>query len=67
MADDLVFLDKSIFNKKSRWRHYAYALVSYKSRYMQDIKRSNTYAILPTYTVKHGFLPYTRIKKGYYN
>jgi transposase len=66
-ADDLVFLDESIFNEKTGWRHYAYAPVGHEARYMQDIKRGDTYAILPAYTVKYGYLPCTGIKKGYFN
>jgi hypothetical protein len=26
-ADDLVFIDKSIFNKKTSWHQHAYALI----------------------------------------
>jgi hypothetical protein len=66
-AEDLVFLDESIFNEKTGWRHYAYALIGYEARYTQEIKRGDTYAILPAYTVNYGYLPCTSIKKGYYN
>jgi hypothetical protein len=65
-ANDLVFLDESIFNEKTGWRHYAYAPVGHEARYMQDINRGDTYAILPAYTVAHGYLPCTGIKKGYF-
>jgi len=32
-AEDLVFLDESIFNKKTSWRHQAYAPIGHKARY----------------------------------
>ncbi|KAF2003474.1 hypothetical protein P154DRAFT_590681 [Amniculicola lignicola CBS 123094] len=35
-ADDLVFLDESIFNEKTGWWHYAYAPVGHGSRYFQS-------------------------------
>jgi transposase len=66
-AEDLVFLDESIFNEKTGWRHHAYAPIGHEARYTQEIKRGDTYAILPAYTVNHGYLPCTGIKKGYYN
>ena len=65
-ADDLVFLDESIFNEKCGWRHKAYAPIGDKSRYTQDIRRGNTYAILPAYTI-NGYLPCTGVKRGYFS
>jgi len=41
-ADDLVFLDESIFNEKTGWRHHAYAPISHKARWAQDIRRGDT-------------------------
>lgn len=65
-ADDLVFIDEAIFNEKSGWRHHAYAPVGHIARYTQNIRRGDTFAILPAYTI-HGYLPCTGIKRGYYN
>jgi transposase len=65
-ADDLVFLDESIFNEKTGWRHHAYAPVGHEARYAQDLKRGDTWAILPAYTHR-GYLPCTGIKEGYYS
>ena len=65
-AEQLVFLDESIFNEKTGWRHHAYAPVGHPARYTQDIARGDTYAILPAYTV-NGYLPCTGIKQGYFN
>ncbi|KAF1968850.1 hypothetical protein BU23DRAFT_478988, partial [Bimuria novae-zelandiae CBS 107.79] len=65
--EDLCFINKIIFNKKSSWRHKAYAPVRANCWYSQDIWRGDTWAILPAYTTQHGYLPYTSIKDGYYN
>ena len=65
-AQDVVFLDESIFNEKTGWRHHAYAPVGHPARYTQDIRRGKTWAILPAYTVD-GYLPCTAIKEGYFN
>lgn len=65
-AEDLVFLDESIFSEKTGWRHHAYAPIGHPARYTQDIRRGKTWAILPAYTI-HGYLPCTGIKEGYYS
>jgi hypothetical protein len=36
-ADDLVFLDESIFYEKTDWRFQAYALISDEARYEADV------------------------------
>ncbi|KAF1977289.1 hypothetical protein BU23DRAFT_453426, partial [Bimuria novae-zelandiae CBS 107.79] len=64
--EDLVFLNKSIFNEKTGWRHKAYRPVGSTSRYTQDITRGKTWAILLAYTI-NSYLPCTGIKEGYYN
>ncbi|KAF1942389.1 hypothetical protein EJ02DRAFT_303682, partial [Clathrospora elynae] len=64
MQEDMVFLDESIFNEKTSWRHKAYGLVGNVSCYMQDISRGLTQAILLAYTAKYGYLPCTGIKQG---
>lgn len=65
-AEDVVFLDESIFNEKTGWRHHAYAPVGHVARYMADIRRGKTWAILPAYTV-NGYLPCTAVKEGYFS
>jgi transposase len=64
--DDLIFLDESIFNEKTGWRHHAYGPIGSVGRYTQDISRGKTWAILPAYTMD-GYLPCTGIKQGYYS
>ena len=65
-ANDLVFLDESIFKEKTGWRHHVYAPVGDAARYTQDISRGDTWAILPAYTI-NGYLPCTQIRQGYFN
>ncbi|KAF2177744.1 hypothetical protein K469DRAFT_602077, partial [Zopfia rhizophila CBS 207.26] len=66
VTNDIVFLNESLFNKKTGWRHHAYAPISNEARYTQDIQRGKTWAILPTYTI-NGYLPYTAIEQGYFS
>ena len=63
---DLVFLDESIFNEKTGWRHRAYAPVGHEARYVANVRRGDTYAIIAAMTL-NGWLPCTAVKKGYYS
>ena len=40
--EDLIFLDESIFNKKTGWRHRAYAPIGSEARYITSIERGKT-------------------------
>ena len=44
----------------------AYAPIGDPARYHGDMRRGDTYSILPAYTTE-GYLPCTGIKKGYYS
>ena len=66
-ADELVFIDESLFNDRTGWRHRAYAPIGAEARYGADIRRGNTWSILPAYTVNHGYLPCMGIREGYFN
>lgn len=48
------------------WRSIAYAPIGDPARYHGDMRRGDTYSILPAYTTE-GYLPCTGIKKGYYS
>lgn len=61
-----MFLDKSIFNKKTGWQHKAYSPIGEPSWYTQDIRRGKTHTILPAYTVD-SYLPCTSVKEGYFS
>jgi transposase len=64
-AEDIVFLDESIFNEKTGWRHRAYGPIGQDIRYPGDIHRGCTWAICAAMTV-NGWLPCTGVKEGYY-
>ena len=66
LAHQLVFLDESIFKRQSCWRAMAYSAIGTDARYSEDMRRGDTYSILPAYTLE-GYLPCTGIKKGFYN
>jgi transposase len=62
----LVFLDESIFNEKTGWRHRAYAPVGHEARYVQSVRRGDTFSIVAATTLD-GWLPCTAVKKGYFS
>ncbi len=65
-AEQLVFIDESLFKLQTMWRSMAYAPIGDPARYHGDMRRGDTYSILPAYTTA-GYLPCTGIKQGYYN
>ncbi|KAL3704461.1 hypothetical protein TMatcc_010152 [Talaromyces marneffei ATCC 18224] len=65
-ADDLVFLDESIFNEKTGWRQHAYAPIGDDAEIDANINRGKTWSICAAMTLE-GYLPCTGIKDGYYN
>jgi hypothetical protein len=50
-ADDLVFLDKSIFNKKTGWQYQGYAPIGDKTQYHADVRRGATWSIIAAITI----------------
>ena len=66
IAEDLVFLDESIFNEKTGQRHRAYALIGEEARYEADIRRGLTQSIYAAITIK-GWIPYIGVKEGYFS
>ena len=65
-AEQLVFIDESLFKAQTGWRCLAYGPIGHPSRWEDDMRRGDTWSILPAYTV-NGYLPCTGIKRGYYN
>jgi hypothetical protein len=63
VADDLVFLDESIFNEKTGWRHQAYTPIGSEARYEADLTRGRTWSICAAMTLD-GWLSCTGM---YYN
>lgn len=60
-----MFLDKSIFNKKTGWCQHAYTLIGDKARYPVDIRRGTTWSITSVMTLD-GWLLCTGVKAGYW-
>lgn len=65
-AEQLVFIDETLFKLQTIWRSMAYAPIGDPARYYGDIRRGDTYSVLLAYTTD-GYLPCTGIKKGYYS
>lgn len=65
-AEQLVFIDETLFKLQTMWRSMAYAPIGDPARYHGDMRRGDMYSVLPAYTTD-GYLPYTGIKKGYYS
>ena len=65
-AEQLVFIDESIFKRQTGWRAMAYTPIGYPARYTNDIRRGESWSILPVYTTE-GYLPYTAVRQGYFN
>ena len=64
-AEQLVFIDESLFKLQTMWRSMAYAPIGDPARYHADLRRGDTYSVLPAYTTA-GYLPCTAIKQGYF-
>ena len=65
-ADDLVFLDESIFNKQTDWRHQAYMPIENEAWYDADVRWGWTWSICAAMTI-NDWLNCTDIKQGYFN
>jgi DDE superfamily endonuclease len=66
VTEDLIFLDESIFNEKTGWRHHAYAPIGDEARYDADIQRGRTWSICAAMAL-NGWLPCTGRKDGYFS
>ena len=50
-ADQLVYIDESMFNETIGWRLRAYAPVGQPGRYHADRRRGVGWSVLPAYTI----------------
>ena len=50
-AEQLVYVDESMFNQMTGWRHRAYAPIGDAARYHADRTRGRSWSILPAYTI----------------
>ncbi len=65
-AEQLVFVNESLFNETTGWRHQAYAPVGQPARYQASRTRGHCWSVLPAYT-KDGYLSCTGIREGWFN
>ena len=65
-AEQPVFLEESIFKQRTGLRCTVYAPIGNPVRSSDDIRRGDTWSILPAYTMKKD-LPCTQIRQGYLN
>jgi transposase len=64
-AEQMVFIDESIFKEQTGWRLMAYGPIGQPARYADDMTRGNTWSILPAYTIE-GYIC-TGIRRGFFN
>jgi len=65
-AEQLVFIDETMFNEATGWRHTVYAPIGQDGRYHADPSRGRHWSVLPAYTVDD-YLPCTAIREGWFN
>jgi len=65
-AEDLIFLDESIFNEKTGWRSRGYGPIGSEARYTASTRRGKTHSILAA-TSTRGWIPCTGVREGYFN
>jgi hypothetical protein len=65
-ANDLIFLDESIFNEKTGWRYHVYVPIGQPARYEGDMTRGKTWSIYAAMSLE-GWLPCTGVREGYFN
>ena len=64
-ANQLVFVDESLFKQQTGWRCMAYAPIGDPARWHDDVRRGSTHSILSALTI-NGYLPCTGMKEGFY-
>ncbi|OCK95769.1 uncharacterized protein K441DRAFT_716901 [Cenococcum geophilum 1.58] len=64
-ADNLVFLDESIFNEKTGWRHRGWGPIGEEIRYEADVRRGPIWSILAAMGLD-GYLPCIGVREGYF-
>jgi hypothetical protein len=65
-AEQMVFLDESMFNEITGWRLTIWALIGQPARYSRNINRGHAWSLLAAYTTE-GYLPCYSIKEDYFN
>jgi transposase len=65
-AEQMVFLDESLFNEVTGWRLMAWAPIGVEGRYLGDRTRGSTWSVLAAYSTT-GYLPCVVVREGYFN
>ena len=65
-AEQLVFVDESLFNETTGWRHYAWAPIGQDARHHASRTRGKSWSVLPAY-ITDGYLPCTGFRLGWFN
>ncbi len=65
-VEQLVFVNESLFNEITGWRHQAYVFVDQSARYQAFRTRRYCWSVLSTYT-KDEYLFCTDIREGWFN
>jgi len=65
-TEQLVFVDETLFNETTRWRHQAYASVGESARYQVSRKREHFWSVLSMYTIDD-YLSCIDIREGWFN
>lgn len=66
VAEQLVFLDESLFKEQTCWRSMAMGPIGDPARWPDNMRRGATHSILPAMTCR-GYLPCTAVKAGFFN
>jgi hypothetical protein len=65
-AEQMVFLDESLFNEVTGWRLMAWASIGVEGRYLGDRTRGSTWSVLAAYSII-GYLSCVVVREGYFN
>lgn len=65
-AENMIFLDKSLFNKTTGWRLTVWVPIKDPARYTGDRHKGHSWSLLAGYTTQ-GYLSCWTVKEGYFN
>ncbi len=66
MIEQLVFIDETLFNKTTKWRHQVYASIDESARYQVFRKREHFWSVLSMYTI-NDYLLCINIHEDWFN
>jgi transposase len=64
-AEDLIFIDETLFNERTCWRSKGYSPIGTAARYSANVLRGKTWSILAAMSLD-GWLPATSMLEGYW-